>query len=291
MIHSLKESTLLFKGLKHLFSSREEVAFAVLFGSAASDRLTAESDVDIAVYFVPSDSTAPFDLEEPNARFESEHELWSECEEICGRNVDLVVLNRAPATIAAAALLTGSVVEINRPGLFRAYFNAVTSLAEEFRDFVEDYIRISRRSGSLSPIDRDRLLRIVEYIRLELKDALMYSDLSRKRFSEDGHYRRGMERWIENLVNASIDAAKIILASNHASIPQTYRGQMARLGELLEFEAIAKDLARNTRIRNALAHEYLDLRYEEVKSAVKKASSLYGEFVKAVGKWLERNSE
>ena len=132
--------------LKRLFSSQNEVAFVFLFGSAASGRQTEESDVDIAVYFVPLDADGPMDMEEPEATFDSEYELWSESEEICRKNVDFVVLNRAPATVAAAALLTGIELAINRPGLYRAFFNATTSLAEEYRAFAEDFIQISRRS-------------------------------------------------------------------------------------------------------------------------------------------------
>ena len=273
--------------LKLLFSDQNDVAFAYLFGSAVSGRQTSESDVDIAVYFLPNDRDTPLDMEEPNAHFDSEYELWSKSDEICNRNVDFVVLNRAPATVAAAALLTGSELAANAPGIYRAFFNAVTSLAEEYREFAEDFIKISRRSKSLTPIDKDRLIRILQYVRMELEDAPMYVKPDLKRFSTDGHYRRGTERWVENLVNASIDIAKIILASEGANVPQTYRDQMMTLGHVTEFESVSEMLAKNTRIRNALAHEYLDLRFAEVKSVVASAGTLYGEFADLVDKWID----
>lgn len=271
--------------LQQLFAQHPDVAFAMLFGSAASGRQVAESDVDIAVYFVPDSG---IDLERPDARFASEAKLWAASEEICGREVDFVVLNRAPATVAAAALLTGHRLALNHPGLYRAYFNAVTSLAEEERAFAEDYIRVRRRSRSLAPVDRDRLLRTLDYLRTELDDASMYRDLSAARFETDRHYRRGLERWVENLVNASIDIAKIVLASESVAVPQTYYAQITRLREIPQFAPLSEQLAANTRVRNALAHEYLDLRHAQVSSVAAGAPELYSALADAAEAWLTR---
>ena len=127
----------------------------------------------------------------------------------------------------------------------------------------------------------------MQYVRLELNDAALYRNPDVKRYSADGHYRRGMERWIENLVNASIDIAKIVLTSERAAVSQTYRGQMEQLGHVPGFVTVSMDLAHNTRIRNALAHEYLDLRYAEVKAGVETAVKVYRGLVDLVEKWME----
>ena len=279
-----------FTRLKDLFSSRADVAFAVLFGSAATGRQGVESDVDVAVYFVPVSRTAGIDLENPDASFAAEAPLWTACEEITAREVDLVVLNRAPATVAAAALLTGRMLCINHPGLYRAYFNAATSLAEEYRAFAEDYIRIRARSRSLSPVDRDRLIRTIDYLRTELEDASLYTDLSAARFESDRHYRRGLERWVENLVNASIDIAKIVLASERVTVPQTYYSQLSRLRDLPRFARLSEQLAANTRVRNALAHEYLDLRHAQVSTVAASAPALYSRLADAATAWMHHAS-
>jgi uncharacterized protein YutE (UPF0331/DUF86 family)/predicted nucleotidyltransferase len=277
--------------LQGLFETEEEVAFAILFGSAASGRETAESDVDVGAYFVPRrEDPCEIDIEEEDAEFESEYELWRACEQALGVNVDFVVLNRAPATIAAAALLTGRLLAVNDGRLYRRFFNEVTTLAEDFRDLVEDFRRIRERSASLSPVDRDRLNRIVEYLRTELADAALYEGLDAARYRSDGHYRRAAERWVENLVNASIDIAKIIVASEHSTMPQTYRGVTEALSSVSPFEGPAGDLAANTRVRNALAHEYLDLRYRQVSHVAGQARDIYGRLVEATDEWLARNS-
>lgn len=276
--------------LAALFSSRADVAFALLFGSAASGRRTAESDVDLAVYFVdtpadPAAPAAPPDVEEPDRVFPGEDEVWSQAERTAGGPVDLVVLNRAPATVAAAALLTGRALAVNDTTLYTTYYLVVTTLAEDERDFADDFVRVKRRSRSLSEIDRSRLVRIVDFLDDELADAAQFVRPDLERYSTDRTFRRSIERWVENLVNASIDAAKIVLASEHRPVPQTYRETLEQLGTVDGFRPPAVDtahLARNTRVRNMLAHEYLDLRYSRVHDVADDASRVYGALVDAL---------
>ena len=65
-----------------LFETREDVITAFLFGSQAKGYARAASDWDIAVY-----------IRKENR--EREHAIWKDIEDIVGREVDLVVLNRA----------------------------------------------------------------------------------------------------------------------------------------------------------------------------------------------------
>ena len=84
------------------------VRFAVVFGSAAAGRPHGESDVDVAVC---GDSGRPLEIE-VERKIESEADIQISLERATNRNIDLLVLNRAPATVCAAALLTGRVVVI-----------------------------------------------------------------------------------------------------------------------------------------------------------------------------------
>ena len=80
------------------FFSREEILSAFLFGSAVKGDAGSDSDIDIAVYFFPLKNR--LDLEEENV-FNEEDTIWNDLEGITGREVDLVVLNRASSTICA----------------------------------------------------------------------------------------------------------------------------------------------------------------------------------------------
>ncbi len=64
--------------------------------------------------------------------------LWLDLERIAGREVDFIVLNRAPATIAKNAI-RGVPVLIKDRGLYLEFMLRVTAIAEDFRGFVEDY--------------------------------------------------------------------------------------------------------------------------------------------------------
>ncbi len=130
----------------------EGIAFSVLFGSAAAGRLTLESDIDIGVYFLPTDvpgTPGLFAIEEPGAGSDIESELLSHLERTTGKTVDLVILNRAAASVGAEAVRTGIVLSMRRPDVFRHYQLVASDLAEDFRGYVEDFIAIRERSGSL----------------------------------------------------------------------------------------------------------------------------------------------
>ena len=249
------------------FEGRDDTSFAILFGSVATGRAGEDSDIDIAVYFRPPGDE--LELESPTSRYPSEDALWSDIEKILGERVDLVVLNRAAATVAAAAMLEGILVYNVDERLYGRFLRAVTLLAEDERRFAESYLEIKARSRSLSEIDRDRLARIVDFIRSELDDSESFVAIDRTRYASEPSFRRDVERWIENLVNASIDVAKILVASNRQPIPQTYRETLLRLSTLSEFmSGDPEELAAFSKLRNLLAHEYLDLRYPAIEDFV-----------------------
>jgi len=155
-------------GLRGYFMAREDITFALLFGSWATGRRHAESDLDLAIY-VRSPGQG-IDLEECDRFFPGEDGIWTDVERISGTVTDLVVLNRAPATVAAAALGKAVLMACADPGIFRRYVNAVTTLAEDERAFAREFLLIKARSRSLSEIDRDRLVRIVDFMETELED-------------------------------------------------------------------------------------------------------------------------
>jgi predicted nucleotidyltransferase len=134
------------------FEDRNEISFALLFGSRASGRAGEDSDVDIAVYFRLSGNE--LELESPDSRYPSEDALWSDIERTLGERVDLVVLNRVAATVAAAALIEGVLVCCRDERLYRRFLLAATLLAEDERRFAESYLGIKARSRSISEIDR-----------------------------------------------------------------------------------------------------------------------------------------
>ncbi len=128
--------------LRKYFKDRKDVAFAFLFGSQATGSATIRSDVDIAVYFYP-EKRKPIEVEE-EVFYDGEDKIWSDLERLLNKEVELLVLNRVPATVAASAI-KGIPLAINDWGLYLDFMLVVTDIAEDFREFIiTDYME---RSG------------------------------------------------------------------------------------------------------------------------------------------------
>ncbi|MEW6095714.1 MAG: nucleotidyltransferase domain-containing protein [bacterium] len=119
--------------LKSYFSAHKDVAFAFLFGSEARGRATKLSDIDIAVYFYP-EKRHPIEYEE-EVFYPGEDEIWGDLEEIFNKNVELLVLNRVSASVAASAI-RGIPLAINDLGFYLDFMEVVTGEAEDFREML-----------------------------------------------------------------------------------------------------------------------------------------------------------
>lgn len=120
----------------------------------------------------------------------------------------------------------------------------------------------------LPPEDRERLIRYTDFMKSELSDFQKFSRTDWKTYTEDRDLRRNIERWIENIVNCSIDIAKVILAYEDKRIPTSYKEILKEVGATHHFdEAFGDDISQWAVLRNILAHEYLDLRWTTIKKS------------------------
>lgn len=125
--------------LKSYFGKRQDVAFAFLFGSQASGWATSLSDVDVAVYFYPK-RRKPIEYEEP-IWYEKEGEIWGDLERLLKKEVELLVLNRVSASVAASAI-RGIPLVINDWGLYLDFMLVVTREAEDYTDMlIDEFLR------------------------------------------------------------------------------------------------------------------------------------------------------
>src|SRR5262249_49804520 len=145
----------------------------------------------------------------------------SEIEEITRRQTDVVTLNRAAVTLFSEILHHGMLIYSADDALRERLAAAVDDVAEDFRDFITDFGKIKERSRSLSPNDKVRLLRIIDFINDQLPDFERFAGLGQREYEQNKDIRRNVERWAETLANASIDAAKIIIASRKHPMPPT----------------------------------------------------------------------
>jgi len=133
--------TNLIENLKEYFSQREDIAFAFLYGSQAKGYANRLSDVDIAVYFYPLERH-PVEFEK-EVFYDGENEIWGDLQRLLKKEVELLVLNRVSASIAASAI-RGVPLVIKDWGLYLDFMEVIISEAIDFNEFIiKDFIERS----------------------------------------------------------------------------------------------------------------------------------------------------
>lgn len=271
------DKDILINQLSQYFKGRNDISFAYLFGSIAKGTSHNESDIDIGVYFKPKSNMLEY---ESTIEYDEEDNIWSDLEKITKKQTDLVVLNRAPATLFDSVFRTGVLLYDDNSGLKTRLLLAITDAAEEYRDFVDDFYLIRERSRSLTPQDKERLIRMISFLEQEISEYPRFKKVSQSEYQNNRSIKREFERWSENIVNVSIDIAKVLLASEKKVIPETYKAILESMMTLPGFgEDNAKKLSQFSKMRNLLAHEYLDIRFSMLVKFVNESEAVYSHLI------------
>ena len=114
-----------------------------------------------------------------------------------------------------------------------------------------------------------------------MRDYAKLKGVAQQDYQFKSDVKRNFERWVENVVNAGIDIAKVLLASEKKMIPETYKNILEDLASLHGFDGfIAKQLGESAKIRNIMAHEYLDIRFKMISSFMINADKIYAYLIK-----------
>ena len=118
--------------LREYFKKEDDVELAFLFGSYSKNREVEESDVDIGIYI------------NKEWNLEKIHQKWREIEEMVGRNVEFVLLNKARPVIVWEAL-RGIPLKIKDRRFYIEYMLKISREAEDFADFVIDFYNLREK--------------------------------------------------------------------------------------------------------------------------------------------------
>jgi len=125
-----------------------------------------------------------------------------------------------------------------------------------------------------------RLIKHITFLEKELEDWESFQSLSWEEYNKDRGKRRNVERWIENVVNSSIDMAKIILVSENVSLPDTYKEIITSLSLVPGFnKENIEYLSEWVKLRNIISHEYLDIRWKAIKRFIEETQPFYRSFL------------
>lgn len=128
----------------------------------------------------------------------------------------------------------------------------------------------------------------LDFLISEMKDWDDYSNLTWKEYSLDRKKRREVERWIENIINSSIDITKLILYMKEIPVPESYTKMVASLDLIETFDPIGKSLSKWVKLRNVITHEYLDIRWNSIRSFIKEAKPLYEGLLKKTEEFINK---
>lgn len=119
----------------------------------------------------------------------------------------------------------------------------------------------------VNDIQQTSIVKRIDFIETELNDMDEYKELDFETYSQNRKTRRDIERLAENIANASIDIGKIILAGEDVTLPETYKDIFIKLAEISVIDRkLSEDLSDLVRLRNILAHQYLDIKWEMIKN-------------------------
>jgi hypothetical protein len=114
------------KLLKEYFEKQPEVLLAFVFGSYAKGFAMKESDFDLGIYL--SDKKL-------------ENKISSQATRILEKNIDLILLNEAPASLISNILKTGIPLTVKNKKLFWELYLKASTEAEDFLYFFERFLK------------------------------------------------------------------------------------------------------------------------------------------------------
>ncbi|MBI4137945.1 MAG: DUF86 domain-containing protein [Candidatus Sungbacteria bacterium] len=277
--------------LKNYFEKRDDIVMAFLFGSQAEEgRTHGHSDWDIGAYFTPTTENR-VEWEEQGREYPEEHTVWDDCIRILNTDdVDLIVLNRAPASIADSAI-RGIPLTMKDRGLFLDFMLIVTREAEDYRRCVNEFYEIAQRSLSLTEKDKTILVKTLYFLEQQVRLYEYFRQISANDYAEDVHKRNDVERWIENTMNALINTSKIVLGSQKRMIPETYRQFLDRAASFFKLDRdVSQKIQGWADLRNILAHEYLEIRWKRIEVFIKESEPVIRQFIDATRMFTETNA-
>lgn len=135
---------------------------------------------------------------------------------------------------------------------------------------------------------KERIIKHINYLTEEIEDYSLFKTLTWEIYNTERSRRRDVERWIENLINSTIDISKLILTDKDIKIPETYREIVSFLSLVKEFnnKEEIKKLSQWVKLRNIIVHEYLDIRWVSIKKFIQESEEVYKNFLQKLKKYV-----
>ncbi len=143
----------------------------------------------------------------------------------------------------------------------------------------------------MTELDRALVRRKLAAIARNLADLAPIAALSPSEYAADRLRRKAVERLLQEVVEAAVDANLHLLRTLGAELPNDYYTTFLAVGRhgVITTE-LAERLAPAAGLRNRLVHEYDEIDDRIVLDAVGRARQDFGDYVAAVERFLQVQS-
>lgn len=137
---------------------------------------------------------------------------------------------------------------------------------------------------------RSKLIPYIDYLEKELSFCGAYEkEFDWKVYQSQRSKRLEVERWVECVINATLDISKMLLTIREEEIPETSREILFQIGShIYNREEEAEALSELAKIRNTLAHRYLDIKWQDIKRFFQIVPNLCPPFLDYIKKEMEK---
>ena len=132
----------------------------------------------------------------------------------------------------------------------------------------------------MNQTDKAKLIPHIQYIEKELQFLEIYErEIDWKVYQLQREKRLEVERWVECIINAVLDISKMLFTMKREDVPETSRELLFKIGSsIFKTEEEAGNFSELAKIRNTLAHRYIDLRWNDIKQFFQIAAKLLPAF-------------
>lgn len=143
----------------------------------------------------------------------------------------------------------------------------------------------------MNQADKSKLIPHIRFIEKEMEFLEIYKrEVGWNVYQSQRAKRLEVERWTECIINAVLDTSKMLFTINREAVPETSRDLLFKIGAyIFKKEEDALNFSELARIRNTLAHRYLDLRWNDIRHFLQIAPRLLPAFLDHVKKQIHKS--
>ncbi len=131
------------------------------------------------------------------------------------------------------------------------------------------------------------LINYLDFLKEEINAYPKFYGLTGEEYQNNKDIRKDVEKWIENIIDYSVNIGKILLCEYKMPVPDTYKEILYNLKELPMFtEEFSQEIAKWSVLKNIVDHKYINFKWDNIKDFVKESEKTYVRLVDKVQKLL-----